>query len=214
MALPARRSAIHRVASGLQSLHDLTGNAPRQRLPGMQLPTSADNTIDQDLEDTFPASDPTAHATPSERARSDAGRDVSDTAWIDLYRIEIPNDGATDASFGTTTDFAQHGELRFSPAPALARLQYLVDAPSGASRVCLVSARAESTEAGTPLDEDAHAQRSGQLFPSELSPADREVFWNAGRPGGGALCIVARTVFDPEPRLQVLLANAQASQQG
>lgn len=100
-----------------------------------------------------------------------------------------------------------------SPAPALALLQYLVDAPSGASRVCLVSARAKSTEAETPLD-DAHAQRPGQLVPSELSPADREVFWNAGRPDGGALRIVARTVFDPEPRLQVLLANAQASQQG
>lgn len=194
----------------------------------MQMPVSTDNPIDQDLKDTFPASDPPAHSTPSGQTRPDGDREVSDTAWIDLYRVEHPDGGRDAASLGSVADLATGGELRFGTSPALALLHHLVDASGAASRVCLVSARVElaqlatlavappageprkSVEAKTPLDEHAAGQRPGRLVPSELSPADREVFWNAGHPDAGALSIVSRTVFDLDPRLLALLANAES----
>lgn len=191
----------------------------------MQMPDSTDNPIDQDLEDTFPASDPPAHATPSGQARPDEGRAVSETAWIDLYRIEDANSAHNQSSLGSVFDLAKTGELRFSTSPALALLQHLVEAREASPRVTLVSGRVDlaqmdtlavaptsgaprkSVEARSPADEDAPAQRPGRLVPSELSPADREVFWNAGHPDAGALRIVSRTVFDLDPRLLALMTN-------
>lgn len=198
----------------------------------MPMPPSAENPIDQDLADTFPASDPPTHSTPSGQPRPGEGREVSDTAWIDLYRIDTPDGGAGDASLGTIADLAQAGELRFATSPALALLHHLADAQVATPRVCLVSARVDlsqmetlavtpasgqprtSMEARTPLDEAAPASRPGRLVPSELSPADREVFWHAGHPDAGALSIVARTVFDLDPRLLALMPDATRGAQG
>lgn len=198
----------------------------------MPMPASADNPIDQDLADTFPASDPPAHSTPSGQPRPGEGREVSDTAWIDLYRIESPDDGDGAATLGTIADLAQAGELRFATSPALALLHHLADAQVASPRVCLISARVAlaqmetlavtpasgqprtSMEARTPLDEDAPASRPGRLVPSELSPADRDVFWDAGHPDAGALSIVARTVFDLDPRLLALMPGATRDARG
>ncbi|ATD66359.1 hypothetical protein CNR27_01940 [Luteimonas chenhongjianii] len=193
----------------------------------MPLPPSADNPIDQDLEDTFPASDPPAHSTPSGQPRPGEGRQLSDTAWIDLYRIDTSARGAEEATLGTIADLAETGELLFGTSPALALLQHLADGGGSAPRVCLVSGRVElarldtfavkpasgqpraSMEAQSPLDDDAPATRPGRLVPSALSPADREVFWDAGHPDAGALSIVSRTVFNLDPRLLALMPGAE-----
>lgn len=167
-----------------------------------------------------------AHATASGHAGPGEPGAVSETAWIDLYRIEATTGRSGPGHPHTIDDLTERGVLRFCTSPALALLHHLVTAEGGASRVCLVSARVDlvqldtlantppsghprrSVEARTPRDDDAPASRPGRLVQSTLSPADREVLWDAGHPSAGALSIVARTVFDLDPRLSALRPGA------
>lgn len=178
--------------------------------------------LDNALDDTFPASDPPSRTAPSTVGTAQAN--VSETAWIDLFRIESadtrPDDD--DAHLPAVTHIGDTGPLCFATSAALALLHHLVETPQPARRVCLVSARVDlahidsfaiappgvepgkSVEADPPLDrQQPPAQRPGRFRPSALSPADREVVWDTAHPEAGVMQIVSRTVFDLDPRLRM-----------
>lgn len=186
----------------------------------MQSPSSP-HCIDQELEDTFPASDPPSMSAPSIATTTPGPVDTEQSGgWIDLYRIETA-DALRDAHTSVTRDEAvlaqATSELRFGTSAALALLHYLVEQGVASDRVRLVRVRAELTRISThapigdrpPMTSDAsfiadtRTKRSlpGRFIQSTLSPADREVIWEMAHDDSGELRVISETIFLLDPQL-------------
>lgn len=188
----------------------------------MPTPPADTHLVDQELEDTFPASDPPSMSTPSTATTRNASPELDPGAgWIDLYRVEPDGRDADAGGLPSIAHRVDAGPVCFGTSAALALLHHLVEGDASATRVCIVSARValdridsfaiappaseprRSDENASPLAQrgEAPAHRPGRFRPSTLSPADREVVWDPTHPDAGTLSIVARTVFDLDPRL-------------
>jgi hypothetical protein len=191
----------------------------------MQSPSSR-HSVDQELEDTFPASDPPSMSTPSTATKLE-GRDEpsADAGWIDLYRVDDANTQAsvTAGDIGGNAVLQRNeSEIRFGTSAALALLNYLANQGTLTSHVSLIRARAELSRisAAPQIGENPHA--TGQSFPartstvtdapgrfvvSDLSPADREVLWKLGHEDAGELRVLSNTTFELDPRLLRLVGR-------
>lgn len=178
--------------------------------------------LDQELEDTFPASDPPSMSTPSIATTRDSAQGVSpESGWLDLYCIRpAPAHGpvaGSDPGGGALLDSGA-AQVRFGTSAALALLHHIAERRHVSKRVRLISARVELTQIATssasPGGESPHAPPNdsiargnpppgvpGRFAQSTLSPADREVLWDTTHADADALRVVSQTTFDLDPRL-------------